>query len=189
MPAVTDVSEPVASYHDSRVQYDPVTDPATIRHRHVGMEHATLAELRPRSDGDAGHEYRSLSDPGVLPHVAMRIESRIRSDDGRRIDHGQGADTGRMYHRGIEQPVDAGKRAVGVVDSKGIQGGRDRRLVGRDHRAGLAGGQVPPVPRVSEKGDVSRTGVFDGRHPFDGRVRVADHPSADQLGEVRERFA
>ena len=41
---------------------------------------------------------------------------------------------------------------------------------------------------MGEEGDVSRTGILDGRHPFDGHVRVADDPSVDQPGEISKRF-
>ena len=153
------------------------------------MEHAALAYLRSVADGHPGHKHRPFPDPGVPAHVAMRIDGDFRADDGRGIDGGQGADGGVVRRRRIEQPVDPGERAVGLVDPQEIQGGAACRLVGHDHRAGLAGSEEPPVPRMADKGDVSRTRLLDGRNPLDGHVRVTDHPSAHQLGEVRERFA
>ena len=186
--AVPGVTEPVAPDHDPRVENDPVADAAAVLHRHVWMEYTIPAYLRSGADGHAGHEHRPLPDPGVRAHVAMRIDGNFRADDGRGIDGGQGADGGVMRRRGIEQTVDPGERAVGIVDPQQVQGAACR-LVGHDHRAGPAGSEEPPVPRMADKGYVSRTRLLDGRHPQYGRVRVADHPSADQLGEVRERFA
>ena len=90
---------------------------------------------------------------------------------------------------GLNSPWMRANAREGVVDPEEVQAAPALGLVGHDDRAGVAGSQVPPVPRVGEEGDVSRTRVLDGRHPLDGHVRVADHPSADQLGEVRERFA
>ena len=186
---VARVAEAIAADDHARVKNDAVADPATLRHRHVGMQHATTAEPRSRSNGHARHEHGPLSDPGVLSHVAVRIEACVRLNDGGWIDGGQGADARRVYGRGIEQRVDLRESPVGIIDAKKVQRGVRAQVVGHDDRAGLAGGQMGPVARVGQESDVPRAGVLDGRHPLDGHVRVTDHPSSDELGEVRERFA
>jgi hypothetical protein len=70
--AAAGIAETVAADHNTRVQYHPITDAASLSNHHVGMKHAIGTDFDIVADKDPRIKRRAAANLGVGTNIDMR---------------------------------------------------------------------------------------------------------------------
>jgi len=103
-------AEPIAPDNHSRVENDPIANPATLADRDLRMQNTVFAQHRPVSHDNAGIENASFSDHGFRSDICLRVNRDVRPQPGVLMHGRQGANAPVVGSRRNKLPQDLCQR-------------------------------------------------------------------------------
>src|SRR3989454_3991627 len=158
-------SESVGPDHRPGVDHRALADRAARIDRDRRVEAAFLADHRPVPDAAAGIDDDALAQARSRADAASRADRRGVGNDRAGLDHRLRVHARSRARLGAQQLRGAGKINVRVLAKDAGQRRRVAFAARENHRRGPGGAQLPPVLRMGEKRQVSRTGALQRGHP------------------------